>query len=106
MSEHGGNELVGITRMVDESRDLLAIAQAEMRPCLACVRGFVNAVAHGQVGAMQALAAGYVDDVGIGGSDSDRSDRLSGFTIEDGIPGAAVVVRLPHAAIYLRHIED
>ena len=106
MSEHGGNELVGITRMDDEGRDLLAIAQAKMRPGLARVGRFVDAVAHRQVGTMQALAAGYINDVGIGGSDSDGTNRLRGFMIEDGIPGAAVVVRLPDASIDLRHIED
>ena len=106
MSEHGGDELVGITRMDDEGGDLLAIAQAEMRPGLAGVGRFVDAVAHRQVGTMQALAAGYVDDVGIGGSDGDGSNRLRGFTIEDGIPGAAVVVRLPDAAVDLPHIKD
>src|SRR6266576_6644373 len=106
MSEHGGNELVGITRMDDEGRDLLAIAQAKMRPGLARVGRFVDAVAHRQVGTMQALAAGYVDDVGIGGSDGDGSNRLRGFMIEDGIPGAAVVIRLPDASIDLPSIED
>ena len=39
-----------------------------MRPGLAGVGGFVDAVADGEVGALQAFAAADVDDVGIGGA--------------------------------------
>ena len=92
MAEHGGEDSVGIAGIDGEGGNLLAVAQAEVSPGLAGVSGFVDAVADGEVGAVQALAAGHVDDVGIGGSDGDGADRLRGLVIEDGVPGAAVVV--------------
>src|SRR4051812_36693948 len=55
---------------------------------------------------METFATGDVHDVGVGGSDGDRADRLGRFTIEDRVPCASVVVRLPDAAIHLSHIED
>ena len=106
MPEDCGENFVGITRIDRERRDLLAIAQAEMLPGLARIGRFVNAVADGKIGAVQSLAAGGINNVGIGRGNGDGADRLSGFVVEDGGPGAAVVVGLPHAAVYLRHVID
>src|ERR1700722_20551917 len=77
-----------------------------MSPGLARIGRFVNAVADGKIGAVQSLAAGGINNVGIGRGNGDGADRLSRLVVEDGIPGAAVVVGLPHAAVYLRHIVD
>ena len=97
---------VGIAGIDGQRGNLLAIAQAEMRPGLARVGGFVNAVANGEIGAMQAFAAADIDDIGIGRSDGDGANGLRGLIVEDRIPGAAVVVGLPHAAVDLAHIEN
>ena len=106
MSEHGDEEPVGIARVDGDLRNLLAVAQAEMRPGLAGVGGFVDAVADGEVGPLQALAAADVDDVRIGGRDGDGADGAGRLVVEDRIPGAAVVGRLPDAAVAHADVED
>ena len=106
MAEHGGENSIGIARIDGQRGDLLAVAQAEMSPGLSGVGRFVDSVANGEVGAMQAFAAGDINNVGIGGSDGDGADRLRGFVVEDRSPGAAVVVGFPDAAVDLAHIED
>src|SRR5579864_1534460 len=106
MAEHGGKNAIGVPRVDGEGGDLLAIAQAEMRPCFAGVGGFVDSVAGGEIGPLQTLAARDVDDVGVGWRDGDRADRLRGLAVEDGGPGTAVVIRLPDAAIDLPHVKD
>ena len=105
VAEDGGENPVWIARIDGERGDLLAVAKAEMGPGLARVGGFVDAVADGEIGAMQSFAAGDINDVGIGGSDRDGADGLRGFVIEDGIPGAAVIVRFPDAAVHLPDVK-
>ena len=92
MAQHGGEEMVGIARIDGQRGNLLAVAQAEVRPGLAGVGGFVDAVADGEIGTLQAFAAGDVNDVRIRGRDRDGANGLRGFVVEDGRPGAAVVV--------------
>ena len=55
---------------------------------------------------MQAFAAGDINDVGIRRCYGDGANRLRRFVIEDGRPGAAVVIRLPYAAVDLAYVED
>ena len=87
------NSRFGIARVDGDLRDLLAVAQAEMRPGLAGVGGFVDAVADREIGTLQSLAAADVDDVRIGRRDGDRADGSGRLIVEDRIPGAAVVGR-------------
>src|SRR5208282_6501588 len=82
------------------------VAQAEMSPSLACVSGFVYAVADGEIGAMQTLSAGDINDVGIGRGNGNGADRLRGLVFENGTPGPAVVVRLPNPTVYLANVEN
>ena len=65
MTEYGGKNAVGIARVDGERRNLLSVHEAKVGPGLAGVGGLVDAVAHGEVGAMQALAAADINDVGI-----------------------------------------
>ena len=51
------NNRSGIARVHDDLRNLLAIAQAEVRPCLARVGRLVDSVAGREIGTLQALAA-------------------------------------------------
>src|SRR5207249_863727 len=88
MAKHGDEDTLGVTGIDDDSRNLLAIAQAHVFPDLAAIGGFVDAVANRQVRPLQALAAAYVDDVGIRGSDCHGPDRAGGLIIEDRVPGA------------------
>ena len=97
---------IGIVRVDDDLRDLLAIAQSEVPPGLAGVGGFVDAVAHGEIGALKAFAAADVDDVRIGRGDGDGADGAGGLAVEDGMPGAAEIVGLPDAAVVDADVED
>src|SRR6202034_174582 len=54
---------------------------------------------------MYPLAATYINDVRVGRSNSDGADGLRGFVIENGIPGAAIVVRFPNAAVHLADVK-
>ena len=93
MAEHRDEDAVGIARIDGDLRDLLAVAQAEVRPGLAGVGGLVDAVADGEVGALQAFAAADVDDVRVRRRDRERADRAGRLVVEDRLPGAAVVGR-------------
>src|SRR4029077_632583 len=86
--------------------DLQAIAQPQMSPSFSRVRGFVDSVTHREVGAMQAFAAGDINDIGIRSGYGDGANRLGGFVVEDGYPSTAVIVRLPDAAVNLPHVEN
>ena len=92
MAENRDEEPVWIGRVDDDLRNLLAVAQAEVRPGLAGVGGFVHAVAGGEIGALQSFAAADVDDVRIGLRDRQRADRSGRLIVEDRRPDAAVVV--------------
>ncbi len=106
MTQHRREDFIRITRIDGECGNLLAISQAgQVCPCFAGVRGFVDSVADRKIGPMQTLAAGDVDNIRIRRSDGNRADRLRRFVIEDGIPGAAVIVRLPHSAVHLSHVK-
>ena len=65
MSGSRDKDPVWITRIDRELRDLLSVTQSEMRPGLARVGGFVDAVTHGEVRPMQTFAAPDVDHVRI-----------------------------------------
>src|SRR5215831_3511677 len=106
MSERGDKQPIRILGIDKDGRDLQRVAQSEVRPRFAAIERFVNAVADGKVGALQSLAAAYVNNVGIGRSQRDRADRAGRLIVEERLPGAAVVVRLPHAAIIHADVED
>ena len=55
MSGHRHEQMIGIARIDRDLRDLLAVAQAEMRPGLARIGRFVDAVADRKIGPMQVL---------------------------------------------------
>ena len=82
-----------------------AAAQAEVGPGLAGVSGLVDAVAGGEVRALQAFAAGDVDGVGIGVGNSDRADGAGGLVVPEADPGLAGVGGLPDAAVDRAEIE-
>src|SRR6185437_3451171 len=77
-----------------------------MRPGLAGVGGFVDAVADGEIRAVQALAAANVNDVGIRGRDGNRADGAGGLVVKDRLPGPSVIVGLPHTAIANAYVKD
>ena len=76
-----------------------------MLPGFSGVGGFVDAVANGKIGPLQAFAAADINDVRVGRRDGQSADRASRLPIEDRRPGASVVGALPDAAIIGRHVE-
>src|SRR6202041_2399887 len=89
-----------------EGGNLLAISQAKMGPRFSRVRGSVNPVADRKVGALQAFAAGGVNNIWIGGSHGDGADGLRGLVFEDRRPSAPVIVGFPNAAVTLSDVKD
>jgi hypothetical protein len=81
------------------------IAQADVRPGLAGVCGFVYAVALGDVRTHVRLAAADVEDFRIGRRKRERADRADALAIEDRLPGTAGIAGLPHAAVDRTEIE-
>ena len=55
---------------------------------------------------MQVFAAADINNVGIRWSYRNGADRLRGFVVENGRPGAVAVVRLPYSAVDLAHVEN
>src|SRR5581483_11800665 len=91
-SEHGREELVGVMRIDRQGGNLHSVLQAKMRPCLSCISGLVDPISNRKVRAVQTLAAAYVHDIGIGGSDCDGPNRLGRLIVKDRIPGSSIVV--------------
>ena len=74
MSGHCHEEPVGVPRIDRELRDLLPIAQAEMRPRLPCVRRLVNSIANREIRTVQSLAAADVDHLWVRERHRERAD--------------------------------
>src|SRR4051794_10841779 len=99
MAEDRDEESIRVLWIDDDLRNLLAVTQAEVRPRLSGIGGFVDAVSGGEIGPLQSFAAPDVDDVGVRRRDRDRADRSGRLLVEDRFPGEPVVVRLPDAAV-------
>src|SRR6266852_648263 len=99
-------ETIGLFRIYDDGCDLLRVAQSEMLPGAARVGRLVDAVAYGEIGPAQAFAAADVYCVGIRGRDCQGTNRTCRLIVENWIPGAAEVRRLPNSPIVRRHVED
>src|SRR5262249_18487438 len=65
MSGDSRKDLVGVMGINGELGNLLALAKPQGCPGLAGIGGFVDAVANGEVRAMQPFAAAHVDNVRI-----------------------------------------
>ena len=106
MTFHCDEQAIRILGIDENCGDLLCVAKAEMLPGVSRVGGFIKTVAGGQIRTLQALTAAYVENIGIGRGDGDRSDRAGALIVEDGLPGVAKIRCLPHAAINRGHIEN
>src|SRR6185436_6791638 len=69
------------------------------------IGGFVDAVAHGEVGADDPGSRANVDDIRVGRSDGDRPDGPGRLIVEDRLPGRTVVGRSPDAAVVEADVE-
>src|SRR5882724_4117650 len=99
MPRHRRKDFIGIAWIDGQLRNLLTIAQAKMRPGLARVGGFVNAIADREIRPMQPLTTADINHVRVRRGYRYRADRAGGLVIKDWLPGATVVVGLPHSAI-------
>ena len=98
-AEVGDEDDVGVGRMDADLRDRVGVVEADVRPGLAGVGGFVDAVAAHDVAADAGFAHADVDDVGIRLGDGDRADRGAGDqAVGDRRPLRAAIGRLPQAA--------
>ena len=99
MAERRDEQPIRVARIDGDVGNLLRVAQPEMRPRLAGVGRLVDAVAGREVRPMEPFAAADVDDVGVRWRDRDGADRPGRLVVEDRLPGAAGVGRLPDAAV-------
>jgi hypothetical protein len=106
MAENRDEEAIGILRIHEDRADLPAVGEPEMRPGLSAVGRFVDPVTHGEVRPLEAFSAPHVEGVRVGRRHRKRSDRARGLSIENGLPGAASVGRLPDAAVVDADVEE
>src|SRR5882724_349464 len=106
MPRHRRKDFIGIAWIDGQLRNLLTIAQAKMRPGLARVGGFVNAIADREIRPMQPLTTADINHVRVRRGYRYRADRAGGLVIKDRLPSAAVVVGLPHSAIAHADVKD
>ena len=105
VAERSHEHAVGIDRVHRDRCNHLRVAQPEMQPRLALVRGLVEAVANCQVGADDAGARADVDDLGIRRRDGNGANRPGALAIEQRHPVGAVVGGAPDAAVVEAGVE-
>src|SRR6202158_2219531 len=106
MSLSRDKEAIRVFGIDDDGCDLLCVAQSEMLPGAARVGRLVDTVAYGEIGPAKAFTTTHVYGGGIRRRDCQGSDRTCRLIVENWIPGAAEVRRLPNSAIARRHVED
>src|SRR5215471_14720926 len=106
MPEHGDEQAVWILRVDVDVGDHLAVEEAEMRPGRAGIGRLVEAVAGREVRPNDSSTRPDVNDVRIRRRDGDRADRAGRLTVEERLPGRAVVRRAPHAAVIETDVCD
>jgi hypothetical protein len=82
VAEDRGEGDVRIVRMDDHLPDL-SVMLPDVRPGLAGIRGFVDAVAGRHVATDVGFARAHVDDAGVRRSNRDRSNRRDRLVVED-----------------------
>ncbi len=88
---------VAVVGVDGDSGDPLGLGQAEMLPGVPRVVALIDARPHRHAVARPALTGADPDDVGIGGIDLDRADRLR-VLVEDRLEADPRVFRLPDTA--------
>ncbi len=106
MPQPSHENFIRVGRMHNESPDLLHIAQAYMLPVFAAVGRFENAIAHGQVRAVQAFAGSDINNVWLGRRDGDITNGTRWRFIEDRTPGSTIVICFPDTTVVDAHKKD
>src|SRR5262249_50099241 len=99
MAERRDEQPIGILRVDRDLGDLLRVTQPQVCPRLPGVAGSVNAVTDGEVWTRQPFTATNVQNIGIRRRHGDPADRPGRLIVEDRLPRAAGVGRLPDAAV-------
>ncbi len=94
-----------ISRVHYYAADLLGIAQPDVAPGLAAVGCLVNTISRGQVRANVRFAGTRVDNLRIGRSYGQRTDRSHVLTVKNRFPQHPGVGGLPDAAIHRAEIK-
>src|SRR6185437_1353116 len=106
MAFYGNEDAVRIGGIDGELADLLAVADClQVRPCFSSVGGFIDAVASGEIGPLQAFAAAYINNVRVACRNGNRTDRSGRLAVPDAVPGRARVGGLPYSSIYSTQVE-
>jgi hypothetical protein len=109
VSHRGRKDDVRVARIDRERRRHVRVAQPRIRPGLAGVGRFVDAVARVEVTADVGLAGTRIDDVRVRVGDRDRADRARDpreFAVGDVRPVLAVVGALPNTTLDPAEIEE
>src|SRR2546421_2797186 len=106
MTGDGDQDVIGIARIDCDLRNLLPIAQPEMRPGLPRIDRFVDAVSYRKVRTLQSFTAANINNIRIGSRDRDASNGAGWLVVKYRRPRAAVVISLPNAAVDLSNVED
>ena len=106
MPGHSHEKPVSIFWIDSQLRDLLTVAQSQMRPRLASISRFVNAIPDRKIGPMQSFTAADVNNVRICRRNRDRADRRRRLIVKNRLPCPAVVGGFKNAAVHRRHVED
>ena len=105
MAERGDIGEIGVVRGDQDAADLLRIIEADLRPGLSSIARAVHAVTLRDIRTHVGLAAADVDDIGVGGGNGEGADRTDRLFVEDRIPGASGVDRLPDTAVHGAEVE-
>ena len=89
---------VGIARVDEDPVDVARVVEAEVRPGVAAVEAFVEAVAAGLAVARVALARAHPDHVRVALVDNHRADGRHRLVVEDRLEVDAAVGRFPQPA--------
>ena len=98
MSQRRHKSHVCVFRIDHQRADMLAVFQADVRPALAAVNGFVHSIAVGDIAANAGLAGAHIDHVGIRFRHRNGPHRRDAFLVEHRYPVIAAIGALPHSA--------
>ena len=105
MPEHRHEQPLGVRGIDRDARNLLPVAQPQVRPGATGIVRPIHTIAGAQIGALQPFSAAHVQDVGIRRRDFHRAHRPRVLRVENRVPRATGVVRFPNATVRRRHVE-
>ena len=105
MAQSGHKHFIRLGRVYDNAPYLLYIAQPDMCPGTAAIRGAVNTVSYAEVGAMETLACTRIQDIWMRRGHGHIADRAGSCLVKNGGPGTSVVICFPYSSIIDPYVE-